>query len=374
MNILVFCPAISFASGSGIRGRLLVDGLVRAGASVGVVLTAPPADWNSPAVRIYPGGEGVSWGDVLQGAVDHFCPDMIFGITEACADIVVGIAKKNGCVSALDLHGLGFVEVLELGSGYGARLPRIWRSLKWLRQMFAADVVTAANPELYRFLRKLSRRVHPLFGGTDVALFSPEGETRSLGVDRDAIQVLYAGNEHKWQGVELLIEAIAQLGEDADRFEFNFLGPFERLRKRCVERADLPVGRLHFIDPVDYSSVPSFYRAADVLVLPRPFMLSTYLALPQKMSDYLASGRTVLATDLAPHRWALGNPAAGILCVPSASGVAEGLRASRDMAVRSRLGRMARFRAEEMFSHESQGAQLVKLFEKVLGKEGGGHA
>lgn len=367
MKILIFCPALGLTSGSGIRARLLAEGLKRAGGDIAVVSSGIPSDWSCDDIRLFNLEPGQTCQKSLLSAAQSFSPDFIYGITEAGADAVRMVAEKLSCHAALDLHGLGFIEVLELGAGYGPRLPRVIASLKWLSNARSVDLVTVANPRLFPLIKYLNRKTFPLFGGTDISLFTPQGKVQKLGCDPDAIQVLYAGNYHKWQGVDLLFEAIRSLGEDIQTFEFTFMGSVGQHREKVLEwQARLPAGRIHFVEAVDYSLVPNYYRGADVLVIPRPFMLSTYLAFPQKLSDYMASGRVVLATDLAPHRWALVQPQSGLLCPSTPGGLATALLDCKDIELRQTLGVRARERAVALFCHLQHGKNLLSIFEEHL--------
>ncbi len=373
MRVLLFCSAnMDQATGSGIRGRLLAEGLRRNGASVCTVTGGIPDGFHELGIEsvLLAGTEPLRV--TLQRVLDAFRPDVLLGVTEAWADVVVKVARTYQCFVVFDVHGIGVVEILELGRGYGARLPRLRNSIRWLRSMRDAQFVTVLSPTMLRPAHLFSRDVRALYSMTDVSLFSPDGPSAALGHDTARIQVLYAGNFYRYQGMELLLRAIRRVLSESSEFEFTLLGSVGKERDRAlVDGYRLPEDRVHFLDAVPYSSVPNYYRAADVLVLPRPLMLSTYLAVPQKLGDYMAAGRAIVATDLAPHRWALGHPEAGILCPPTPRGLAAGILRSRDRSLRDECGRLARARAVEMFDHVRQTQSILEEFEKLLqtGKE-----
>jgi glycosyltransferase involved in cell wall biosynthesis len=356
MKVLVVSTAdFSIGSGSEIRGRLICEGLRREGINVCVVCTSIPDYFETLGIGFYSTKQGFQ--PALEQASEHFKPDIMYGITEGLADLVAAAAQQYGCALAFDMHGIGVVEILELGSGYGSRPKRLWDSVRWLWSMRKADVITVANPILVPLAQKAYRNVVPVVGMTDITHFSPHGPSVQLGRDKNRTQVLYAGNYFKWQGIDLLFSAIEMLSHE--QFEFTLLGSVGK-SPQVLERWKhlLNSQTLHLIDSVDYMTVPQYYRGADIVVIPREFMWSNHLALPQKTVDYMASGSVIVATDLAPHRWALGNPDAGILCEPSATGLANGIRRACDKDLRRRVATNARNEAENKFNHLKQ-AQLI---------------
>ena len=368
LRILLFCAAdLRIAGGSQIRGRLLTEGLSRAGADVAVVSSGVPEALTRQGLQSWTFSQGLSPPDVLLNSAMVFRPDVIYGVTEGLADLVVETARKVDCLAAVDIHGIGFVEALELGRGYGSRRLRVKNSARWLTRLRAADLVTVANPTLVPVAKLAYRRVLPLIGTADVKHFAQDGPAVTLGKSSASVQVLYAGNHYRWQGLPLLIQAIARLTKRDDRFEFTILGSAGD-DQQFVERmtSSLPGGIVHFIRATTYESIPSYYRAADILVIPRPFLLSTYLAFPQKICDYMAAGRMIVATDIAPHRWALKDPACGVLCAPTARGIAKGILEATEPHLQDQYSQNARAKASNTFSHLRQGERLYEVLSQLV--------
>jgi len=367
VRILVFCPAIGTESGSGIRSRLIVDGLSRCGDDVCILAWKVPTGFVEPRASVQLLAEEEPVVEGIVRAARSFSPDILYGITEAEADAVADGGKRLGIPVAFDIHGLGFVEVLELGKGHGPRYPRVKKSLRWLARIPSAAAVTAANPRLVPVLRRLNRGTEPVVGMTDVGRFRPEGESVRLGSGRGRIQVLYAGNYFRWQGVPLLMEAIGRLLDDGEPFEFTLVGTVGRDPVRMEEwKARFPAEQVRFLDAVEYSRIAEYYRGADATVLPRPFLFSTYLAFPQKLVDSMASGRAVVATDIAPHRFALRSPEAGVLCPATPDGLSEGIRRTKEDPFRERISETARREAVTRYCHLRQTGRIHDLFRSVL--------
>jgi glycosyltransferase involved in cell wall biosynthesis len=371
VRVLIHCPAIGTESGSGIRARLIVEGLRSCGDDVCILSREVPSDLagTGASIRLLAEGDGVEEAICREGG--SFRPDIVYGITEASADAVSDASKRIGVPVAFDLHGLGFVEVLELGAGYGPRYGRAKNSLRWLSRIRKADAVTVANPCLLPVLKWLNPRAEPVIGMTDVSRFRPEGDAVRPGTGKETIRVLYAGNYFRWQGVDLLLDAIRMLPGEGDGsgsgFEFTLIGSVGKRGEQLDKwKSWFPAGRVRFLDSVGYAQIADYYRGADVTVLPRPFLLSTYLAFPQKLVDSMASGRVVVATDIAPHRWALASPEAGILCPATAKGIAAGILRTKDPKLRERLSESARREAVDRYCHLKQSRRIRAIFSGVL--------
>ena len=357
------------STGSGIRARLIAEGLHYWGAKIHVVSSNIPEEFASDGIGFTALDASRSWGEPIREAAGKFQPDIYYGITEAGMDSVSKAARTMRRPVVYDLHGLRFVEEIQLEQSLVNKVMGISRSFRWLSFAFSAAAITAANPTLQPILRRVNRRSYPVFGMTDVARFSPNGAAVDLGSDPSKIQVLYAGNFVKWQGVEMLLQSIrALLGED-NPFEFTILGSIGKETETYTEWKNEFIGRpVHFLEYINFERIPEYYRGADVLVIPRPSTLSTYLAFPQKLLDYMASGKTILATDIAPHRFALESPPAGILFPPTAKGLVEALRQSMDEEVRRILSDRARKMAVENYCHLRQTERIYSLFKEITGE------
>jgi glycosyltransferase involved in cell wall biosynthesis len=368
VRILIIFPAnMDLGSGSAVRARLIAEGLNHLGAEIGVVTSGSAKFSAESGIKCWAHDGSKSWKDMIDAAIELFRPDVLYGITEALADIVIQAARRGTCKVVFDLHGLGVIEIMEMGSGHGPRGKRIRNSLRWLSLLRKADAITYLSPTIASVARLLNKHAVPIIGMTDISQFSSAGPSVPLGHDPAKIQVLYSGNFYKWQGIDLLFDAMEILLAIDNQFEFTILGSIGRndsIQKRTV--AAFPVGSVRFLDSVDYGEVAAYYRGADVLVIPRPFMLSTYFAFPQKLGDYMAAGKTIVATDIAPHRWALKQPPCGILCPPTPKGIADGLRTAENKRLRQELAANARKKATEQFCHIKQSEKIYALFQQML--------
>ena len=289
---------------------------------------------------------------------------MIFCITEAATDSVYHVAKKMKIPFIIDIHGIGVIEIIELGSGYGSRALRIMNSLRWLSVIPKANAITVANPTLFSYISILNRNTFPIFGMTDITYFNPQGHRIALGKDPSKIQVLYAGNYFKWQGVDLLLDSFKHLSTIDSSFELTLIGS---VGKKINSTGNFEKYGIHFQNQVDYAEIANYYRGADILIVPRKFLLSTYFALPQKLVDYMSSGKTIIATDIAPHCWALQVPPSGILCKPSVNGISRAIVKAKDPNLQELLSSNSRRKAIAYFDHIQQCKFLKNIFNEIIG-------
>ncbi len=129
--------------------------------------------------------------------------------------------------------------------------------------------------------------------------------------------VLYSGNFEPYQGVGLLAEAAARVGEA----QFLFMGgeaqEIEGLRAQAAASGASCV----FSGKRPPSELPAFLALSDVLVSPRVQGANT----PFKVYTYLASGKPLVATRISSHTQLMDDRVA-FLVEPTAEGLATGIR------------------------------------------------
>jgi len=131
--------------------------------------------------------------------------------------------------------------------------------------------------------------------------------------------VLYSGNFEPYQGVELLLQAVALL----PRAQLLLMGgePQAVASMRATARRLGVEERCVFSGQRPPSELPLFLALADVLVSPRTRGENT----PFKVYTYLASGKPIVATRTFTHTQLLDDTTA-FLVAPEPSAFADGLR------------------------------------------------
>jgi glycosyltransferase involved in cell wall biosynthesis len=166
---------------------------------------------------------------------------------------------------------------------------------------------------------------------------------------------LYVGNLEPYQGIGLLLEAMAALADDASVTLVVIGGsPADIARHRERAAALGLAGRVHFAGPRPVRELGGYLAQADILVSPRTLGENT----PMKIYSYLASGRSVLATDIGSHTQALDTSCA-VLVPPDPASLAAGLRRlAVDPQLREHLGRAGAARAAERYTRAAYREKL----------------
>ena len=135
-------------------------------------------------------------------------------------------------------------------------------------------------------------------------------------------RLVYAGSLAGYQGLDLLVSAMARVTADVPQAKLVVVGGDEGGIKQ-LEKAALAAGVTHsllFMGKRPPDQIPDFLDAADVLVSPRRGGINP----PAKIYTYMQSGRPIVATDIPAHTTVLDSDSA-VLVDPTPEGIAEGI-------------------------------------------------
>lgn len=178
----------------------------------------------------------------------------------------------------------------------------------------------------------------------------------SIAVVRSSreLRIAFIGTPRHHKGLHLLRLCVSQLQS--------------KYRVRLLVTASKPTGSAEYeiwTGPLPFSESMDLLRSADVVAIPSLDDPFADLQLPVKLIDGMMAGKTVVASDLKPIRWALGGT--GLLFPPgSVQRLTERLQDAADPAVRKRLGASARTRALAMFSPQAVAPTFGRLLERVI--------
>ena len=234
-----------------------------------------------------------------------------------------------------------------------------------------SDRVLAVCPAIETFAREAGAggRVHllpdvpfPLPAGVlpeeRVTPTAADENLRALFPQAGAL-VLYVGNLERYQGVDLLLDALAQ-GDAKTACNLVVVGgtPADAGRYRERVRTLGLDDHVRIVGARPLAQLPSLLAQADILCSPRLVGTNT----PMKIYSYLAAGRAVLATAIESHTQVLDRRCA-LLVAPSAKALGAALvRLAGDPALRTALANHARRRAHEHFGFERFEQRLVAAY------------
>lgn len=260
--------------------------------------------------------------------------------------------------------------VYDMDSSMADQLMEKWA---WLRPfaplLYAFERYAVRSADLVLpVCEALGRKVEAFAPGKPWALLSdmamefppipPETEPlrKRLGI-RGAL-ALYVGNLEHYQGVGLLLEAVAAANEPS--LDVVIIGGRDADVAAYRQRAgELGVAdRVHFLGPRPVNRLMYYLEQADILVSPRIRGVNT----PMKVYSYLAAGRAIVATRIESHTQVLDESVARMVEPTPAAFAAALAELARDPEARARLGAAAAARAKERHSREAYQAALRQAY------------
>jgi len=180
---------------------------------------------------------------------------------------------------------------------------------------------------------------------------SPLEVRKAWGVPDGAPLALYTGTFEAYQGVDMLIDAVAILAKQRPDARVLVVGgepaQVEQAKNRAANAGAVPV--MIFTGQQPAREIPGFVQASDVLVSPRIRGTNT----PLKIYSYLRSGKPIVATNLLTHTQVLSPDIAKLVDPKPEPFAAAMLELIESPGERSRLSSAARAVAQEKYSRES---------------------
>ncbi len=238
------------------------------------------------------------------------------------------------------------------------------------RALRRADAVIATEPEVVDTMRELGRQsraclIQDIPGTWQESDEAGRLDARTrLGTTPDAPVLTYVGSFRKFQGVDLVFNALPAVLRDEPRARLVMVGgtPPEVATARAIIRTAGLEQAVVFLGRIPAAELVQVLGAADILLAPR----RTGTQVPMKVLDYLRSGTAIVATDCAANRIALSSECA-LLVRPSSEALAAGiLTLARDPERRAALGTAGRERVEREFSFAAFQDGLKRCYAYVL--------
>ncbi len=218
--------------------------------------------------------------------------------------------------------------------------------------------------------RALADRVHTLAPETPVATIEDptllDDATPLLEVPLASGRgpvVLYVGNLEPYQGIDLLLDAFADVARRLAGVRLVVVGGAAAHVRQYAERVATAglSSRAEFIGARPLAELAGWLARADVLVSPRVLGQNTAM----KVYSYMDSGRPILATRLLTHTQVLDDQTA-VLVAPEPRALADGLlRLLADPDLGRRLAGNARERVRREHSREAFREKLARFYDQV---------
>jgi glycosyltransferase involved in cell wall biosynthesis len=213
-------------------------------------------------------------------------------------------------------------------------------------------------------------RIHVVPDGVNPELFQRNGDQEAeallkfrLGIPPDRKIVVYLGLLAEYQGIGLLLEGIAALGDRLRNAHFLIMGfpgvDYYRMRAQQLGIED----RVTFTGKVPYWEAPSYLALGDVAVAPKISATEG----SGKLLNYMAMALPIVAFDTSVSREYLGEW--GVYAPKGdAVALAEAILSLLDNEGRAKeLGRRLRERVARHYHWQEAGKEIVRIYENRVG-------
>ncbi len=381
MRILVLAPQPFFEPrGTPIAVRALILTLTQAGHMVDLLTYHKGEDVEIPHCRIYripriPRIKQIPPGFSFRKVIcDIALLARCFELLKGKRYDLIHAVEESSFIALLMKHIFDVPFVYDMDSSVAQQLVEKYHALRAFRWFLDACERRAVTESLAvltvcRSLEQLARYHAPdkLIGTVeDFSLLKGEfqiAESAEERIPSDEPVVMYVGNLEKYQGIDLLLEAFAHTLESVSAARLVMIGGSEKhIREYLARCSDLGISeRVSFLGPKPLERLGHYLGQADVLTSPRILGSNT----PMKIYSYLDSGRPLLATRLPTHTQVLDDEIA-YLVEPDPREMGAALaNLLRDDALRERLARRAKARAQQEFSLEAYRRKIGTFYNSV---------
>ncbi len=321
MKILLLAPQPFYQDrGTPIAVRLLATTLAGLGHDVHLLVFAEGEEVELPGVTLHrhlrvPGMQGIRPGLSLKKLVcDVFFFFTALRLIGKHDFHIIHAVEESVFMARLIRKMFGIAYVYDMDSCMSTQIvdkfPRFKVLRRWMESMEKKAVKDSAGVMVVcRSLEEIARRYapdKPIARIEDVSLLTGEdggNEDLRKKFAIEGVLMLYVGNLEKYQGIDLLLEAMGKALAEDDSLALALIGgSAEDIRKYTRKTKELGIAsKVFFCGPRPVNMLGFYLRQADIVVSPRVQGENT----PMKIYSYMDSGRPVLATDLPTHRQVL---------------------------------------------------------------------
>jgi glycosyltransferase involved in cell wall biosynthesis len=278
--------------------------------------------------------------------------DAVIGHTISSSYYLAPLKFLTKAKIVLEMHGVAEEEALEYGdiNLFQYYIQKTWNSFFY----FLCDLITTCSKSITDIVGKWNSNAVSMCGGVDLEFFNPHVQSGGYVSKNGRIVIGYAGNARKWQGVDFLVDAYRKhLSKD---FQLAML---------MSEKKDFGEGIL-VAGPVPNHEVPKFLIDCDILVIPRPLSAVTRISYPSKLTEYMAMGKSVVASHLGDMELVITNGENGMLYMPGNEvEFVQCMHTLKDKVLRERISQKA-FETASHMTWDHLGKFLVERIQGIL--------
>ncbi|MDV2857239.1 glycosyltransferase [Oceanimonas sp. CAM02] len=259
----------------------------------------------------------------LAEAADHFLREA----QTSGAEVIVAASNHITALPALMAArrlGLPFVyEVRGLWEVTQASTQPEWMDSDRYHLMKALEAQTAREADLVITLTQeladelISRGTNPEHiviapNAVDAERFAPRPADKEiaskLNLQAGVPVIGYAGSAVAYEGLELLLESLAELKKAAIPFHFVLVGDGKVIDTVKAKAKQLNIkNECRFTGRVPFNEVPRYLSCMDIMPVPRLSSAVTEMVSPLKPLEAMAMAKAVVLSDVSPHKTFAGN-------------------------------------------------------------------
>lgn len=245
-------------------------------------------------------------------------------------------------------------------------------SMRWVIRN-AEHFVACADNARNQFIRNWNidpHKVTTIYNGTELVELLQRDQLNAYNTDNPnrITSIAYVGGFYPWQGVEILIRAVAQVIEQGKELKVVLcgFGPGLDKAKKLVSESNLS-SYMFFTGQLSSQDLAQFLADVDIGVSPY-CNWEEYTGM--KLLDYKAAGLAIIASGKNGDPSVIRHEQTGWIVPPcDENALAEAiLMLSTDINLRRRMGKEARFEAEQVHSWRHTAKNLEQLFYQIVDK------
>jgi glycosyltransferase involved in cell wall biosynthesis len=280
----------------------------------------------------------------------------------------VWLSRRLGIPHLYDMHSSLPQQLTNFSVARSPTLRRLFEAME-RRTVFGSDVVITICQDLYDHVHTMGAGnrailIENVMGGdVEQAPSLRPAEVRGRwGLGAAHRIVLYTGTFEPYQGLDMLMEAMAIVARSRPEVRLLVVGGRDEQVADARVRATALGAPAVFTGYQPARDIPAYVEACDILASPRIKGTNT----PLKIYSYLRAGKPIVATRLLTHTQVLDDEIA-VLTRPEASDFAAGvLRLLADPELGRRLAGAAAERARNRYSRELYLMRTEAAYSRLL--------
>jgi len=267
----------------------------------------------------------------------------------------VWLAKRLGIPHLYDMHSSLPQQLTNFSFARSAVLRKAFEVMEH-RTIFGSDVVITICQDLYDHVHAMGAGdrailIENVMGGDveETPQLTADQVRGRWGIPPGAPLVLYTGTFEPYQGLDMLLDAMAIVARTRPDARLLVVGGRDEQVQQARQKAEAAQAPAIFTGYQPARDIPAYVEACDILASPRIKGTNT----PLKIYSYLRAGKPIVATNLLTHTQVLDDSVA-MLVAPEPAAFAGAIdRLLADAALRTSIAGAAAERARTRYSRES---------------------